>query len=217
MDEVVKGIATAAVQNLTRVQMEMGSKNAFAVMDDADIDMTVSLALGGAFGGSGQKCTASLRLIVHQGVHDQFVDKLVARAKAMKVGHALEVGTQIGPVVSEQKLSENMAYVDLAAKEGAEHLCGGERLEMATDGYYMTSGVFVGTNNVTSINREDMFTPLACVIPVAGYDKTLHVVNDTNFGLTSGIVTINLARATHFRRNAKTGCVMVNLPTAGTD
>ena len=154
---------------------------------------------------------------MHQGVYDQFVDKLVARAKAMKVGHALEVRTQIGPVVSEQKLSENMAYVDLAAKEGAEHLCGGERLEILTDRYYMTSGVFVGTNNVMRINREEMFAPLACVIPVAGYDEALHVVNDTNFGLTSGIVTINLARATHFRRNAKTGCVMVNFPTAGAD
>jgi aldehyde dehydrogenase (NAD+) len=215
--EIGKGIVSAAVKNLTRVQMEMGSKNALAVMDDADIDLAVSLALIGAFGGSGQKCTASSRLIVHQGVHDQFVDKLVAGAKAMKVGHALEAGTQIGPVVSEQQLSENMAYVELAAKEGAELLCGGKRLEMATDGHYMSPGVFVGTNNDMRINREEMFAPLACVIPVAGYDEALHVVNDTNFGLVSGIVTTNLARATNFRRNAKTGCVMVNLPTAGTD
>ncbi|MFV2051602.1 aldehyde dehydrogenase family protein [Aliiroseovarius sp. YM-037] len=214
---VGKGIAAAAIQNLTRVQMEMGSKNALAVMDDADLDLAVSLALGGAFGGSGQKCTASSRLVVHQAVHDQFVEKLVAGAKAMKVGHALEAGTQIGPVVSERQLTENLAYVDLGKSEGAELLCGGARLDMPTDGYYMSPGVFVGTNNDMRINREEMFAPLACVIPVAGYDEALHVVNDTNFGLTSGIVTTNLARATHFRRNAKTGCVMVNLPTAGTD
>ena len=214
---VGKGIAASAIQNLTRVQMEMGSKNALAVMDDADMDLAVSLALGGAFGGSGQKCTASSRLVVHQSVHDQFVEKLVAGAKAMKVGHALEAGTQMGPVVSEQQLKENLAYVDLAASEGAELLCGGQRLEMATDGYYMSPGIFVGTNNDMRINREEMFAPLACVIPVAGYDEALHVVNDTSFGLTAGIVTTNLARATHFRRNAQSGCVMVNLPTAGTD
>ncbi len=214
---VGKGIAASAIQNLTRVQMEMGSKNALAVMDDADIDLAVSLALGGAFGGSGQKCTASSRLVVHQSVHDQFVEKLVAGAKAMKVGHALEAGTQIGPVVSEQQLNENMAYVDLAASEGAELLCGGQRLEMPHQGYYMSPGVFVGTRNDMRINREEMFAPLACVIPVAGYDEALDVVNDTNFGLTAGIVTTNLARATHFRRSAQAGCVMVNLPTAGTD
>ncbi|MGX9355581.1 aldehyde dehydrogenase family protein [Roseobacteraceae bacterium S113] len=214
---VGKGVAASAIQNLTRVQMEMGSKNALAVMDDADMDLAVSLALGGAFGGSGQKCTASSRLVVHQSVHDQFVEKLVAGAKAMKVGHALEAGTQMGPVVSQQQLNENLAYVDLAASEGAELLCGGQRLEMSTEGYYMSPGVFVGTNNNMRINREEMFAPLACVIPVASYDEALHVVNDTNFGLTAGIVTTNLARATHFRRNAQSGCVMVNLPTAGTD
>lgn len=214
---VGKGIAASAIQNLTRVQMEMGSKNALAVMDDADLDLAVSLALGGAFGGSGQKCTASSRLVVHQSIHDQFVEKLVAGAQAMKVGHALEEGTQMGPVVSEQQLNENLAYVDLAASEGAELLCGGQRLEMATEGYYMSPGVFVGTHNDMRINREEMFAPLACVIPVASYDEALHVVNDTNFGLTAGIVTTNLARATHFRRNAQAGCVMVNLPTAGTD
>ncbi len=214
---VGKGIAASAIQNLTRVQMEMGSKNALAVMDDADIELAVSLALGGAFGGSGQKCTASSRLVVHSSVHDQFVEKLVAGAKAMKVGHALEAGTQMGPVVSEQQLTENLAYIDLAASEGAELLCGGQRLEMPTEGYYMSPGVFVGTDNDMRINREEMFAPLACVIPVASYDEALHVVNDTNFGLTAGIVTTNLARATHFRRNAQSGCVMVNLPTAGTD
>ncbi len=214
---VGKGIAAAAIQNLTRVQMEMGSKNALAVMDDADVDMAVSLALGGAFGGSGQKCTASSRLVVHHSIHDQFVEKLVTGAKAMKVGHALEAGTQMGPVVSEQQLNENLAYVDLAASEGAELLCGGQRLEMPTEGYYMSPGVFAGTHNDMRINREEMFAPLACVISVASYDEALHVVNDTNFGLTAGIVTTNLARATHFRRNAQAGCVMVNLPTAGTD
>lgn len=214
---VGKGIAIAAIQNFTKVQMEMGSKNALAVMDDADLDLGVSLALAGAFGSTGQKCTASSRLIVHAGIHDAFVEKLVAGAKAMKVGHALTAGTQMGPVVSEQQLSENLAYVDLGKSEGAELACGGERLTMDTDGYYMSPGVFLNTTNDMAINREEMFAPLTSVIKVNSYDEALATVNDTNFGLTSGIVTKSLARATHFRRNARTGVVTVNLPTAGTD
>ena len=214
---VGKGIAAAAIQNLTKVQMEMGSKNALAVMDDADLDLAVTLALGGAFGGTGQKCTASSRLIVHAGVHDAFVEKLVAGAQAIKVGHALDPDTQMGPVVSAGQLAENMAYLDVAANDGAELACGAKRLTLETEGYYMSPGVFVGTTNDMQINREEMFAPLTSVIKVDSYDEGLAVVNDTNFGLTSGIVTKSLARATHFRRNARTGVVTVNLPTAGTD
>ncbi len=214
---VGKGIAAAAIQNLTKVQMEMGSKNALAVMDDADLDLAVSVALGGAFGGTGQKCTASSRLVVHAAIHDAFVEKLVAGAKALKVGHALEEGTQMGPVVSEQQLQENLAYVELGQSEGAELACGGQRLELQHDGYYMSPSVFVNTNNTMRINREEMFAPLTSVLKVDSYDEALTIVNDTNFGLTSGIVTQNLARATHFRRHARTGVVTVNLPTAGTD
>ncbi|MEM7733480.1 MAG: aldehyde dehydrogenase family protein [Pseudomonadota bacterium] len=214
---VGRGIAQAAVGNFTKLQMEMGSKNALAVMEDGDLDIAVAVALGGAFGGSGQKCTASSRLIVHEGVHDVFVEKLVAGAKAMKVGHALAEGTQMGPVVSQQQLDENLAYVDLGKSEGAELACGGERLEMETDGFYMSPGVFLNTTNAMRINREEMFAPLTSVIKVGSYDEALAVVNDTEFGLTSGIVTRDLARATHFRRNAETGVVTVNLPTAGTD
>ncbi|SFS04947.1 aldehyde dehydrogenase family protein [Yoonia litorea] len=214
---VGKGIAAAAIGNLTKVQMEMGSKNALAVMDDCELDLAVTLALGGAFGGTGQKCTASSRLVVHEAVHDAFVEKLIAGAGAMKVGHALADGTQIGPVVSETQLNENLRYVELGQGEGAELACGGERLQLETDGYFMSPGVFINTTNQMQINREEMFAPLASVIKVGSYDEALETVNDTNFGLTSGIVTKSLARATHFRRNAKTGCVMVNLPTAGTD
>ena len=214
---VGKGIAAAAVQNLTKVQMEMGSKNALAVMDDGDLDIAVSAALGGAFGGTGQKCTASSRLVVHERIHDAFVEKLVAGARALKVGHALEDGTQIGPAVSAEQLQGNLDYLEVANSEGGELLCGGERLERPTEGYYMAPAVIANTDNAMRVNREEMFAPIACVIKVGSYDEALATVNDTNFGLTSGIVTGSLARASHFRRNARTGCVMVNLATAGTD
>ena len=215
--EVGKQIAASAIGNLTKLQMEMGSKNALAVMEDGDMDLAVACALGGAFGGTGQKCTASSRLIVHSAIHDEFVERLVAGAEAMVVDHALKDGTQIGPVVSDSQLQQNMDSVALAKSEGAEWLTGGERVERETDGYYMTPAVFSGTNNAMRVNREELFAPMTCVIKVDSYDEALATVNDTNFGLTSGIITNSLARATHFRRNAQTGCVMVNLATAGTD
>ena len=214
---VGRGIAQAAVGNFTKLQMEMGSKNALAVMDDGDLDLAVAVALGGAFGGTGQKCTASSRLVVHEAVHDAFVEKLVAGAKAMKVGHALEEGTQIGPVVSEAQLKENLSWVAKGRAEGAELACGGEEVERATKGYYMTPGVFLNTTNTMEINREELFAPLTAVIKVGSYDEALHTVNDTRFGLTAGIVTRSLARASDFRARARSGCVMVNLATAGTD
>jgi acyl-CoA reductase-like NAD-dependent aldehyde dehydrogenase len=213
---VGRGIVSTT-DSFTKVQLEMGSKNALVVMDDADIDLGVACALNGAFGGTGQKCTASSRLVVHESVHDVFVEKLVAGVKAFKVGHALTEGTQIGPVVSAEQLQSNLDYVKTGEDEGAELLCGGQRLDMPTDGYYMAPAVFAGTTNKMKINREEMFAPIASVIKVGSYDEALATVNDTRFGLTSGIITRSLSRASHFRRNAKTGCVMINLPTAGTD
>ena len=215
--ETGRKIAAGAIANMTRMQMEMGSKNALAVMDDADIDLAVACAVNGAYGGTGQKCTASSRIIVHDAVHDQFVDKMLAATQALTVGHALEDGTQIGPVVSDTQLAENLEYVDLARREGGEILCGGERLALAHDGYYMAPCLVAGTQNDWRINREEMFAPIACIMRASSYDEALDIVNDTPFGLTAGIITRSLARASHFRRNADTGCVMVNLPTAGTD
>lgn len=215
--EVGKGIAAAAVANMTRVQLEMGSKNALAVMDDADLDLAVTCAVNGAFGGSGQKCTASSRLIVHERVHDAFVEKLVAATRALKVGHALEAGTQIGPVASAAQLASNLASVELGRQEGAELITGGNPLELATSGYFMAPALFVETRNSMLINRQELFAPIACVLKIGSYDEALTLVNDTRFGLTAGIMTRSLARASHFRRNARAGCVMVNLPTAGTD
>ncbi|MEM8538341.1 MAG: aldehyde dehydrogenase family protein [Pseudomonadota bacterium] len=214
---VGRGIAAAAAPNFTKLQMEMGSKNALAVMEDGDLDLAVALALNGAFGGTGQKCTASSRLVVHADIHDAFVEKLVAGANAMKVGHALEDGTQMGPVVSAAQLAENLDYVALGQGDGADLACGGARLDLAHDGFYMSPGVFVNSTNEMRINHEEMFAPLTSVIKVDSYDEALATVNDTEFGLTSGIVTQDLSRATHFRRHAQTGVVTVNLPTAGTD
>ena len=197
--------------------MEMGSKNPMLVMEDADLDLAVAHATNAAFGGTGQKCTAASRLIVHDKVHDAFVERLVKAAQSLKVGHALEEGIQIGPVVSEGQLKQNLDYIGIGKDEGAELLCGGERLTRATEGYYMAPAVFAATTNDMRINREEMFAPITCVIRTGGYDEALAIANDSEFGLTAGIMTRSLARASHFRANMRAGCVMVNLPTAGTD
>ena len=144
---VGRGIAVAAAANFTRVQLEMGSKNALLVMDDADMDSAVACALNGAFGGTGQKCTASSRLVVHAAVHDEFMSRLVAGAKALKVGNALDRTTQMGPVVSAEQLAQNVASVAMAKANGGQLMFGGELLELATKGYYMTPTVFAGTRN----------------------------------------------------------------------
>ena len=214
---VGRQIASSCIVNFTKIQLEMGSKNALAVMDDADIDLAVACALNGAFGGTGQKCTASSRLVVHEAIHDEFVERLAAAARNMVVDHALKDGTQLGPVVSGTQLQENLQNIALAKSEGGEILCGGERVERDTEGYFMTPAVVAGTQNDWQVNREELFAPIACVIKVSSYEEALSVVNDTRFGLTSGIMTRSLSRASHFRRHAATGCVMVNLATAGTD
>lgn len=214
---VGRGIAAAAVANMTKVQMEMGSKNPMLIMDDCDLDLAVAHAANAAFGGTGQKCTAASRLIVHSAIHDQFAERLVAAAKALKVGHALQDGTQIGPVVSEGQLSQNLAYVTNGRAEGAELLCGGDRLDRETEGYFMAPAVLAGTRNDMTVNREEMFAPITCLIKADSYAEALSIANDSQFGLTAGIMTRSLSRASHFRANMRAGCVMVNLPTAGTD
>ncbi len=214
---VGKQVAAAAATNLTKYQLELGSKNALLIMDDADLDLAVAASVAGGYSGTGQKCTASSRLLVHEAVHDAFVDKLKTALEGIKVGHALKEGTQMGPVVSDTQLAENLGWMEKAREEGAEIATGGERLTMETEGYYMSPGLLIGTNNDMALNREEMFAPVAAVQKIASYDEGLAIANDTEFGLVGGIFTKSLGRATHFRRNIETGCVTVNLPTAGTD
>ena len=211
-----KKVALAAAAGLKKYQLELGSKNALLVMDDADLDAAVAAAALGAFGGTGQKCTCSSRLIVHANVVDTFTDKLVERLSQFKVGHALHEGTTLGPVINARQLNANLAWVAQAKAANLE-VIGGEALELDTPGYYQAPGLFLGTQNDQPWNREEMFAPLAAIQTVGSYEEGLAQVNDTHYGLTAGIFTQNLARATHFRRNVETGCVSINIPTGGND
>lgn len=215
--DVGRRIAANAVSHMARVQLEMGSKNALVVLDDADLELAVQCAVNGAYFGTGQKCTASSRLVVQAGIHDAFVDAMVAAMGKLSVGHALEPGTLIGPVVDERQLAQNKRYLQLADELGLTCAFGGDFPARESTGFYMTPTLFTGSTNDMQINREEIFGPIACVIKVGDYDEALAVVNDSDFGLTAGIITNSLQHAAHFKRHAQSGCVMVNLPTAGTD
>lgn len=215
--EVGRRVAAATVGNLVKCQLEMGSKNALIVLDDADLDLAVEAAFNGAYSGSGQKCTASSRLIVTDAVHDEFVAKLKARLELAKVGHALHEGVQIGPIADKRQLDSNMAWIERAKADGATLAFGGSLVQAETDGYYMAPTLFTDTTNTMAINRDEVFGPIACVIRVADYETALTTLNDTQYGLTAGIITNSLKHASDFKARAQTGCVMVNLATAGTD
>ncbi len=210
-------IAAAASDHLTRLQMEMGSKNPLVIVDDADLDTAVHCAIQGAFFSMGQKCTASSRLIVTRRIHDAFVERMQAKMSELVIGHALATDSQIGPAVDRSQLERNLSYLRIGQEEGAELVCGGEPLVRSTPGYYMQPALFIHGTNAMRLNREEVFGPLTCVLQADDYEQALALANDTEFGLTSSIITTSLATATHFRRHAKTGCVMVNLPTSGTD
>ncbi|MEC7587505.1 MAG: aldehyde dehydrogenase family protein [Pseudomonadota bacterium] len=197
-----------------KVQLEMGGKNPMVVVDDADLDVAVGACLNGAFFSTGQRCTASSRLIVTAGIHDAFLDKLTAAAADLVIGDPLDTKTQIGPVVDQGQLDQNLEYLALAATEGCDVRGGGLG---NGNGFFMHPAIFAGASNQMRVSREEIFGPMASVIRVADYDEALAVANDTEFGLSSGICTTSLKLATHFRRNAKAGMVMVNLPTAGVD
>ncbi len=199
-----------------KVQLEMGGKNPVVVMDDADLAVAVDVVLQGAFGSTGQRCTASSRVVVTDGIHDTFVEALTARMREWVVDDARDPRTQMGPVVDAAQLAQDERYLDLARTEGGQ-VVGGNRLERGRPGHYLSPALVVGTTNDMTINREEVFGPVASVIRVADYDEALAVANDTDFGLSSGIVTTSLALATHFRRHSTAGMVMVNLPTAGVD
>jgi aldehyde dehydrogenase (NAD+) len=205
------------VKRGAKFQLEMGGKNPALVLDDADLSVAVNACLNSAFFQTGQRCTASSRIIVTKGVHDAFVEQMVAAMKTLKVDNALEPGCQVGPVVDARQLAQDEKYIDIGRKEGAELAWGGERLNRATDGFFLQPALFVNTKNDMRINREEIFGPVASVIKVDSYEEGLAVANDTAFGLSAGVYTTSLKHAAHFRRHSKAGMVMVNLPTAGVD
>jgi aldehyde dehydrogenase (NAD+) len=215
--ETGRKVAAACAARFAKVQLEMGGKNPLVVLDDADLATAVNCAVQGAFYSTGQRCTASSRLVVTEGIHDRFVDALAEATRNLVVDDALKQGTQIGPVVDQAQLDQDLAYLRIAQEEGGRLVAGGERVERETPGFFLQPALITETTNAMRINREEVFGPVASVIRVKDYDEALAVANDTPFGLSAGICTGSLKHSSHFKRNAQAGMVMVNLPTAGVD
>lgn len=210
-------IGTSLFARGARMQLEMGGKNPLIVLDDADLTKAVDCAVQGSYFSTGQRCTASSRLVVTQGIHDAFVDRLVERLKALNVGDARAADTEMGPVVSSEQLKIDEKYIEIGRADGAELVCGGDRPSTANEGYYLQPTLFAGSSNDMRINREEIFGPIAAVQKVADYDAALHAANDCDYGLSAGIVTQDVSVQRHFRDNAQVGMVQINLPTAGMD
>jgi alpha-ketoglutaric semialdehyde dehydrogenase len=212
-----RAIAAKAIARMAKLQLEMGGKNPLVVLDDADLAVAVNCAVNGAFFSTGQRCTASSRLIVGANIHDRFVAALSERLGSLKVDDALTPGTDIGPVVDETQLKQNLDYIGIGQREGAKLAYGGEILKRAKQGHYLAPALLTEATNAMRTSREEIFGPVASVIRVKDYDEALAVANDTDFGLSAGIVTTSLKHASHFKRESQAGMIMVNLPTAGVD
>lgn len=210
-------VLEGAARRMAKVQLEMGGKNPLVVLDDADLAQAVECAVQGSYYSTGQRCTASSRLIVQKGILPRFVDATKARLEALVVDDARKPGTQIGPVVDPSQLDVDLEYLAVGRAEGARLVCGGERVVRATDGYYLSPALFADAAPTMRIAREEIFGPVACVIAADSYEHALALANDTEFGLSSGICTTSLKYATHFKRASQAGMVMVNAPTAGVD
>ncbi|WP_442680138.1 aldehyde dehydrogenase family protein [Sphingomonas sp. ASY06-1R] len=210
-------VGLAAMTRQARVQLEMGGKNPLVVLDDADLERAVAIALDGGFFQTGQRCTASSKVIVQDGIHDRFVEALAARAKALKVGSALDPSTQVGPASSDTQFEQNLRYVDIATSEGGRLVTGGERLSLDTPGYYMAPALIADTNPDMRINNEEVFGPVVSTVRAKSYEDALELANRGNFGLSAGIVTTSQKYARHFKKNIRAGMVMINQPTAGVD
>ncbi len=209
-----RGIAAKAIERMVKLQLEMGGKNPLIVLDDADLDIAVECALNGAFFQTGQRCTATSRIIVQNQIHDKFVSALSERMQALRVGHALAAETEIGPVVDQRQFDSNLRYLEIGERDGARRI-GGAVLQRDTPGFYLQPALFAETSNTMRINREEIFGPIATIIRVDAYDEALEIANDTEFGLSAGICTTSLKHARDFQARIQSGLAMVNLPTAG--
>lgn len=211
------GIARGAAARQARVQLEMGGKNPLIVLDDADLDRAVAIALDGGYFSTGQRCTASSRLIVQDGIHDRFVAALAEKVAGLRVGSALDENTQIGPAVSEDQMENSYRYIEVATGEGGKLATGGDRVQLEKKGWYVRPTLITDTAPKMRINQEEVFGPVVSTIRVKDYEEALEIANGVEFGLSAGIATTSLKHARDFQRRAKAGMVMVNLPTAGVD
>ena len=202
------------------VSLEMGGKNAIIVMDDADIDNAVEGSLWGAFGTSGQRCTASSRLVVHKKVYKKFCEKLVEKVKKLRVGEGLDEKTEVGPVINQAAMEKILSYIEIGQKEDKAKLaCGGNRLTKGEykNGYFIEPTVFTDVKPGMRIEQEEIFGPVTCVIPFSTLEEAIDIVNGTRYGLSSAIYTQDVNQAFHAMQELYTGICYINSATIGAE
>jgi alpha-ketoglutaric semialdehyde dehydrogenase len=212
---VGRAIQMQAIQHGKKVQLELGGKNPAVVLADANLDHAAEHVARGAFLSAGQKCTATSRVIVEQPVVKEFQERLVALIEGWKLGDPLDTATRVGPVVSRDQLETVTGYLDAGAKEGGRVLTGGKRATNLGDGYYVQPTVITDLSRDSKVAREEIFGPVAAIVPAASYDEAVKLANDTPFGLTSSLFTTDLSRALKFAQEIRTGVVKINQESAG--
>ena len=212
-------VASACADRNAICSLEMGGKNVIIVMDDADIDLAIEGAIWGAFGTSGQRCTASSRLVVHKKVYKQFSQKLVAAAKALRIGNGADPKTDVGPVINADAVKKIMGYIDVGQDEGATLACGGKRLTKNdyARGYFIEPTVFTDAAPDMRIAQEEIFGPVTTVIPTKSLEEAIEIGNGVRYGLSAAIYTSDVNRAFHAMNDLYTGIFYVNASTIGAE
>ncbi|MFQ6117573.1 MAG: aldehyde dehydrogenase family protein, partial [Candidatus Bipolaricaulia bacterium] len=217
--EVGRDIAARAGKGLKRVSLELGGKNAQLVLDDANLELALEGVIWGAFGTTGQRCTATSRLILHEKIHDRFVEMLVERAERIRIGDGLDEGVEMGPVINEAQREKIHSYVELGKREGATLLAGGEPATGGdlSKGWFYKPTVFVDVTRDMRIFREEIFGPVLAVVKVESFEEGIEVLNDSIYGLSSSIYTQDVNKAFRAMRDFEAGIVYVNGPTIGAE
>jgi aldehyde dehydrogenase (NAD+) len=212
-------VSERAAPTFKKVHLEMGGKNVIMVMDDANLDLAIDGCLWGGFGTSGQRCTAASRVVVHEGVYRQFLDRFVTRARSLRVGDGLDPQTDMGPVISEGQLETVRQYVEIGVKEGARLACGGRALTSAPHarGYFHEPTIFADVSSAMRIAQEEIFGPVVAVLPCRSFEEAIGIGNDVQYGLSASIYTQDVNRAFAAMRDMYTGILYVNAPTIGAE
>ena len=217
--EVGRIVGTTAAKTFKHCSLELGGKNPMIVLDDANLDLAIEGGLWGAFGTTGQRCTATSRIIVQKGVYNEFVERLVERAKTLKIGNGLDESIDMGPAINESQLTTDLKYVGIGKDEGAKLLCGGNRLDSGEyqHGWFMQPTVFGDVDRKMRIAQEEIFGPVVSVMPCDGLEDAILIANDIEYGLSSSIYTRDVNRAFQAMRDLYAGITYINAPTIGAE
>ncbi|MCR2822571.1 alpha-ketoglutaric semialdehyde dehydrogenase GucD [Lederbergia panacisoli] len=218
-DVVGKQIARGAVERGAKFQLEMGGKNPVIIAEDADLDKAVEGTISGAFRSTGQKCTATSRVLVHRNIKQAFVDKLLSVSESIKIGNGLEEGVWMGPCSSESQMETVLSYIEKGKKEGAKLLFGGNRLTGSgyDEGFYVEPTIFDEVDSKMQIAQEEIFGPVIAIIPFEDLEEAFTLANDTQFGLSASIYTENVGAMLKFIDRVDAGLVRINAETAGVE